>query len=116
MKFSFNRKADINQSINIVVNNKEVEEQVAQKLKVVQKDSKLKGFRKGKAPLDVVTSMYGPEIRQEVIFDLATKAFHKQAEEKDLKIVSRPNLIPEKIEEGKDVKFKPHLRYILKFQ
>ena len=106
MKFSFNRKADINQSINIVVNNKEVEEQVAQKLKVVQKDSKLKGFRKGKAPLDVVTSMYGPEIRQEVIFDLATKAFHKQAEEKDLKIVSRPNLIPEKIEEGKDVKFK----------
>ncbi len=106
MKFSFNRKADINQSINIVVHNKEVEEQVAQKLKVVQKDSKLKGFRKGKAPLDVVTSMYGPEIRQEVIFDLATKAFHKQAEEKDLKIVSRPNLIPEKMEEGKDVKFK----------
>mgnify|MGYP001407843799 FL=1 len=106
MKFSFNRKADINQSINIVVHNKEVEEQVAQKLKVVQKDSKLKGFRKGKAPLDVVTSMYGPEIRQEVIFDLATKAFHRQAEEKDLKIVSRPNLIPEKIEEGKDVKFK----------
>ena len=106
MKFSFNRKADINQSINIVVHNKEVEEKVAQKLKVVQKDSKLKGFRKGKAPLDVVTSMYGPEIRQEVIFDLATKAFHRQAEEKDLKIVSRPNLIPEKIEEGKDVKFK----------
>tara|TARA_B100001175_G_scaffold311091_1_gene315053 strand:- start:4514 stop:5815 length:1302 start_codon:yes stop_codon:yes gene_type:complete len=106
MKFSFNRKADINQSINIVVPNKEVEELVAQKLKIAQKDSKLKGFRKGKAPLDVVTNIYGPEIRQEVIFDLATQSFHKQAEKQDLKIVSRPNLVPEKIEVGKDVKFK----------
>ena len=106
MKFSFNRKADINQSINIVVPNKEVEKLVAEKLKTAQKDAKLKGFRKGKAPLDVVTNIYGPEIRQEVIFDLATKSFHKQAEEQDLKIVSRPNLVPEKIEAGKDVKFK----------
>ena len=106
MKFSFNRKAEINQSLDIVVPNKEVEKLVADKLKIAQKDSKLKGFRKGKAPLDVVTNIYGPEIRQEVIFDLATKSFHKQAEEKDLKIVSRPNLIPERIEEGKDVKFK----------
>jgi len=106
MKFSFNRKAEINQSLDIVVPNKEVEKLVSDKLKIAQKDSKLKGFRKGKAPLDVVTNIYGPEIRQDVIFDLATKSFHKQAEEKDLKIVSRPNLIPEKIEEGKDVKFK----------
>ena len=106
MKFSFNRKAEINQSLDIVVPNKEVEKLVADKLKIAQKDAKLKGFRKGKAPLDVVTNMYGPEIRQEVIFDLATKSFHKQAEDQDLKIVSRPNLIPEKMEEGKDVKFK----------
>ena len=106
MKFSFNRKAEINQSLDIVVPNKEVEKLVAEKLKIAQKDSKLKGFRKGKAPLDVVTNIYGPEIRQEVIFDLATKSFHKQAEDQDLRIVSRPNLIPEKIEEGKDVKFK----------
>ena len=106
MKFSFNRKAEINQSLDIVVPNKEVEKLVAEKLKIAQKDSKLKGFRKGKAPLDVVTNIYGPEIRQEVIFDLATKSFHKQAEDQDLRIVSRPNLIPEKMEEGKDVKFK----------
>ena len=106
MKFSFNRKEDINQSINIVVPNEEVEKLVAEKLKTAQKDSKLKGFRKGKAPLDVVTNIYGPEIRQEVIFDLATKSFHRQAEEQDLKIVSRPNLVPEKMEEGKDVKLK----------
>ena len=106
MKFSFNRKAEINQSINIVVASKDIEKLVSEKVKAAQKDIKLKGYRKGKAPMERVFDIYGPEIRQEVIFDLATKSFHKQAEEKDLKIVSRPNLIPEKIEEGKDVKFK----------
>ena len=106
MKFSFKSNTDINQSLEIVVPNKDIEAQVSSKLKAAQKDSKLKGFRKGKAPLDVVTSIYGPEIRQDVLWDLASKTFSKIAQEKDLKIVSRPNLIPEKIEEGKDAKFK----------
>jgi trigger factor len=56
--------------------------------------------------MDVVSSMFGPEIRQEVIWDLASKSFSKLAQEKDLKIVSRPNLIPESLDEGKDAKFK----------
>ena len=106
MKFSFKSKVDINQDLQIVVPNKDIQEQVLIKLKAAQKDSKLKGFRKGKAPLDVVESIYGPEIRQDVLWDLASKTFSKIAQEKDLKIVSRPNLVPEKIEEGKDAKFK----------
>ena len=106
MKFPFKSKTEINQSLNIVVPSADIETQVLSKLKVAQKDAKLKGFRKGKAPIDVVTSVYGPEIRQDVIWDLATKAFSKLAEEKKLKIVSRPNLLPEVLEEGKDAKFK----------
>ena len=106
MKFSFKSKPEINQSLDIVVSSKEIEEQVLNKLKAAQKDAKLKGFRKGKAPMDVVTSVYGPEIRQDVLWDLASKSFSKLAQEKDLKIVSRPNLVPENLEEGKDAKFK----------
>tara|TARA_B100000989_G_scaffold254069_1_gene202653 strand:- start:204 stop:1511 length:1308 start_codon:yes stop_codon:yes gene_type:complete len=106
MKFSFKSKVDINQSLPIVVLNRDIEEQVLIKLKKAQKESKLKGFRKGKAPMDVVEGIYGTEIRQDVLWELASKSFAKIAEEKDLKIVSRPNLIPEQIEVGKDAKFK----------
>ena len=106
MKFSFKSKTDVNQSLPIVVLSKDIEEQVLIKLKAAQKESKLKGFRKGKAPMDVVEGIYGPEIRQDVLWDLASKSFAKLAGEKDLKIVSRPTLIPEQIEVGKDAKFK----------
>ena len=56
--------------------------------------------------MDVGESIDGTEIRQDVLWDRASKTFSKIAQEKDLKIVSRPNLVPEKIEEGKDAKFK----------
>ena len=76
------------------------------KLLSAQKDAKIKGFRKGKAPLDVVTKMYGPEIRQDVVYDSVSHKFQHLVEDKGLKIVSRPNLIPESMEQDKDVKFK----------
>ena len=66
----------------------------------------LPGFRKGKAPLNVVTKFYGPEIRQDVIYDSAISFFYDKVKQKGLKPVGRPNLIPQRIEEGKDVKFK----------
>ena len=106
MKFSFGNKSNVEQSLDIVIPSKEIEEKVSAKLLSAQKDAKIKGFRKGKAPLDVVTKMYGPEIRQDVVYDSVSHKFQHLVEDKGLKIVSRPNLIPESMEPDKDVKFK----------
>jgi trigger factor len=106
MKFSFGNKSSIEQSLDIVIPSKEIEEKVSVKILSAQKDAKIKGFRKGKAPLDVVTKMYGPEIRQDVVYDSVSHKFQHLVEDKGLKIVSRPNLIPESMERDKDVKFK----------
>ena len=48
MKFSFKSKADINQDLQIVVPNKDIQEQLLIKLKAAQKDSKLKVLEKEK--------------------------------------------------------------------
>ena len=109
MKFSFGNKSNIEQSLDIVIPSKEIEEKVSAKLLSAQKEAKIKGFRKGKAPLDVVTKMYGPEIRQDVVYDSVSHKFQHLVEDKGLKIVSRPNLIPESIEQDKDVRFKATL-------
>ena len=67
MKFSFKSKVDINQDLQIVVPNKDIQEQVLIKLRAAQKDSKLKGFRKGKAPLNIVKKKYEDNVLNEVI-------------------------------------------------
>ncbi len=106
MKFSFGKKDEIEKSLDISIPAKDIEDVVSSKLKEAQRSAKVKGFRKGKAPLDVISKMYGPEIRQDVIYDAVGKEFYALVEKNDLKPVGRPNLIPEKIKENEDVKFK----------
>ena len=106
MKFSFGNKNDIEQSITISIPADDIQKQVKTKLNSAQRSAKIKGFRKGKAPIDVVKKMYEPEIRQDVINDAVIKKFYELVEEKNFKPVGRPNLIPERMEIEKDVIFK----------
>ena len=106
MKFSFGNKNDVEQSITISIPADDIQKQVKTKLNSAQRSAKIKGFRKGKAPIDVVKKMYEPEIRQDVINDAVIKKFYELVEEKNFKPVGRPNLVPERMEVEKDVIFK----------
>ena len=106
MKFSFGNKNDVEQSITISIPADDIQKQVKTKLNSAQRSAKIKGFRKGKAPIDVVKKMYEPEIRQDVINDAVIKKFYELVEEKNFKPVGRPNLVPERIEMEKDIIFK----------
>jgi len=106
MKFSFGNKNDVEQSITISIPADDIQKQVKTKLNSAQRSAKIKGFRKGKAPIDVVKKMYEPEIRQDVINDSVIKKFYELVEENNFKPVGRPNLVPERIEMEKDVSFK----------
>ena len=106
MKFSFGNKNDVEQSITISIPADDIQKQVKTKLNSAQRSAKIKGFRKGKAPIDVVKKMYEPEIRQDVINDAVIKKFYELVEEKNFKPVGRPNLVPERMEMEKDVIFK----------
>ncbi len=106
MKFSFGNKNEVEQSITISIPAHDIQKQVKTKLNSAQRSAKIKGFRKGKAPIDVVKKMYEPEIRQDVINDAEIKKFYELVEEKNFKPIGRPNLVPERIEIEKDIIFK----------
>lgn len=64
------------------------------------------GFRKGKAPMQIVEKYYGKEIFYEDAFnEVADKALQDAVEEHKLEVVSRPNVDVEQIEKGKDLIF-----------
>jgi len=106
MKFSFGNKNNAEQSISISIPAEDIQKQVKTKLNSAQRSAKIKGFRKGKAPIEVVKKMYEPEIRQDVINDSVIKKFYELVEEKNFKPVGRPNLVPERMEMEKDIIFK----------
>ena len=64
------------------------------------------GFRKGKAPMNIVEKYYGKEIFYEDAFnELAPEVLEEAVKENNLEIVSRPEIDITQIEKGKDLIF-----------
>lgn len=64
------------------------------------------GFRKGKAPMQIVEKYYGKEIFYEDAFnEVAGEAMEKAVKENKLEVVSRPDIEVTQIEKGKDLIF-----------
>ncbi len=64
------------------------------------------GFRKGKAPMNIVEKYYGKEIFYEDTFnDLAPEVLEEALKENDIKAVSRPDIDVTQIGKGQDLVF-----------
>ena len=64
------------------------------------------GFRKGKAPIQIVEKYYGKEIFYEDAFnEVAGEALEEAVKENNLEVVSRPDIEVTQIEKGKDLIF-----------
>ena len=64
------------------------------------------GFRKGKAPMQIVEKYYGKEIFYEDAFnEVAQDALEEAVKENNLEVVSRPDIEVTQIEKGKDLIF-----------
>ena len=64
------------------------------------------GFRKGKAPMQIVEKYYGKEIFYEDAFnEVAPEALEEAVKENNLEIVSRPDIEVTQIEKGQDLIF-----------
>ncbi|HTY35632.1 MAG TPA: trigger factor [Bacteroidota bacterium] len=60
----------------------------------------IKGFRKGKAPIELVKKMYGDMIEHEYLDKLASELYRKVVKEQDLKPIGDPTLTDMKFDRG----------------
>lgn len=64
------------------------------------------GFRKGKAPRQVIEGMYGPDVFfEDAVDDLAPKAFETGIKEAEVKFVGAPSISSVEVTEEKTVKY-----------
>ncbi len=65
---------------------KEIKEALVEK----QKSSNLKGFRAGKAPLDMVQKMYGPQIENDALYRFVSKEYFEAVKKENVRAVGYP--------------------------
>lgn len=74
-------------------------------VKEKQKTVNLKGFRKGKAPLDMVEKFFGPQIETDALNRFIQNKLYEAINKEQLKVVGYPAFENMKYDAGKSVKF-----------
>lgn len=83
----------------------DLSEQIKAAVKQKQKSVNIKGFRKGKAPLDMVEKVYGPQIESDALNRFVQQELFQAVTEEKLRVVGYPNFENIKYEAGKSVSF-----------
>ena len=101
----FSKKNNLEKKIKLNILSKDLESDFKKRLLTQQSSSDLKGFRKGKAPLDVIEKYYGDQIKQRLIMDKMGDIFYKKISEENIPVVGQPSFAPESFDIKKDIKF-----------
>src|SRR5690606_35922474 len=73
--------------------------------KEIQKTAEIKGFRKGKVPMDKVKALYSDRVQSNVVQRLVEENFFKALDETKLDPINQPQLDMKPLEEGKPFAF-----------
>ena len=99
------KKNNLEKKIKLSISSTELKSDFKSRLISQQSSSDLKGFRKGKAPLDVIEKYYGDQIKQRLIMDKMGDLFYKKISEENIPVVGQPSFAPDSFEIDKDIKF-----------
>ncbi|MDH4126077.1 MAG: trigger factor [Gammaproteobacteria bacterium] len=78
-----------------------IDQEINSRLKSVGKTAKIKGFRPGKVPAQVVKKRYGQQIREEVLSEIMRKSYSEAVRRENLHPAGGPNIEPQTTSDGK---------------
>jgi trigger factor len=71
-----------------------------------RKKLEIRGFRKGKAPVDIIKKLYGDLIEHESLNEIATEFYRQAVREKELKPIGEPTLVDLNYKHGEQFRCK----------
>jgi len=105
MKVEVKSKKGLRTTLSVIVDKKTIQLKMDEKLKEMQKEVALKGFRPGKVPPAVIKSQFGKSIYGEVIDNILRDTSSKAIDEKKLKVAGQPKIDLKQFSEGKDLNY-----------
>jgi trigger factor len=105
MKTSVDVVSGVERKINVEIPADEVSRRVEEEFFELRKMVPIKGFRKGKAPLDMVKRLFRESVEAEVSERLVKESLADVVKEKDLKVLSMAGVDGAKLVPGQDFAF-----------
>lgn len=105
MKSNLENVSSLERKLNIEVPAAEVQAAFEKAFKGIQKHAAIKGFRKGKAPLNTVKSLFADRVKQDVIQDIIQTHYVSALKEHKLEPISYPSIEFDSVEADKNFQF-----------
>jgi trigger factor len=105
MQVSLTATGGLERRMEVAVPAQAVTSEIETRLKQLARTSRLKGFRPGKAPLQVVRKQFGDQVRAEVVSDLMRKSFAEAVTKEQLTPAAGPRIEPIALDPGSDLKY-----------
>jgi len=105
MKIEVKSKKGLRTTLSVIVDKKNIQTKMEERLKELQKEVALKGFRPGKVPPEVIKSQFGKSIYGEVVDKILRETTTKAIDEKKLKVAGQPKIDLKQFGEGKDLNY-----------
>lgn len=87
------------------IENLDLTQEITVALKEKQKSANLKGFRKGKAPLDMIKKFYGPQVESDALNRFIQNQLFEAINQEKLRVVGYPSFENMNYDAGKSVQF-----------
>ncbi len=105
MKVEVKSKKGLRTILSVIVDKKNIQTKMDERLKELQKEVALKGFRPGKVPPEVIKSQFGKSIYGEVVDKILRETTTKAIDEKKIKVAGQPKIDLKQFGEGKDLNY-----------
>ena len=105
MQVSVENTGALERKVRVEVPEEKISTEISSRLQRLTKTTTLQEFRPGKAPLKVVQSRYGSQIRQEVLGEMLQSSLHEALTQEELKPAGPPRIEEIKDEDGQDLAF-----------
>lgn len=87
--------SEVKKEMIIEIPSEIIEEKVLQRLKIIGRKAKIKGFRPGKIPANVIKQHYGAEANQETLSELIQHSYSEAITENKFRPVGSPQIEPQ---------------------
>jgi len=98
--------------INVTIPSEIVNEKMNDYFSKLKKDVTLKGYRKGKAPIWLVKSMYGENAKGDITKDIVESTLGEALQKESLKPVEMPKIESKPLKEDNDFEFSAHFEHL----
>jgi trigger factor len=105
MKVNVEKLSNLERKLDIEVPHEKVAEALNRVYRDLQDRVTIKGFRKGKAPIDKIKAMYKDEVQQDVVRNLVETHYVQALMEHKLEPLGSPNIEFDNLTEGAPFKF-----------